>query len=48
MLIMALILVPNVGSAGIAYTSITASIVQSAASALIVKRYTNIKPLSFI
>lgn len=48
MIIMALILVPNVGSVGIAYASITASILQAAASAFIVKRYTNIKPLGFI
>ena len=48
MIIMALILVPTIGPIGIAYASITSSTLQSAISAVLVKRYTNIKPLGFI
>lgn len=42
------ILVMKIGLIGVAYASITASIFQSAASAVCVKKYTNLKPMAWI
>jgi len=48
MIILAFCLVPSIGSIGIAYASIAASVFQNIASVILVKRNTSIKPLIYI
>ncbi len=48
MIVLAKLLVPALGSIGIAYASISCIILQNASSVFMVKRHTSIKPLGFI